>query len=57
MGIGDLVGADQRGRDLAEEAIWLARVLLQLLAGRSRDPRLVGPQAALRSAAPGTQGA
>ena len=29
FGIGwdDMVGADQRGRDLAEEAIWLARVL------------------------------
>jgi RNA polymerase sigma-70 factor (ECF subfamily) len=26
-----MVGADQRGRDLAEEAIWLARVLLQLM--------------------------
>jgi RNA polymerase sigma-70 factor (ECF subfamily) len=34
FGIGwdDMVGADQRGRDLAEEAIWLARVLLQLMA-------------------------
>src|SRR5260370_838135 len=34
FGIGwdDMTGADQRGRDLAEEAIWLARVLLQLLA-------------------------
>ena len=33
FGIGwdDMAGADQRGRDLAEEAIWLARVLLQLL--------------------------
>jgi predicted RNA polymerase sigma factor len=30
FGIGwdDMAGADQRGRDLAEEAIWLARVLL-----------------------------
>src|ERR1700731_921106 len=27
----DLAGVDQRGRDLAEEAIWLARVLLQLM--------------------------
>jgi predicted RNA polymerase sigma factor len=25
----DIAGADQRGRDLAQEAIWLARVLLQ----------------------------
>jgi RNA polymerase sigma-70 factor (ECF subfamily) len=33
FGIGwdDLAGVDQRGRDLAEEAIWLGRVLLQLL--------------------------
>jgi predicted RNA polymerase sigma factor len=35
FGIGwdDMVGADQRGRDLAEEAIWLARMLLQLMPG------------------------
>ena len=33
FGIGwdDMAGADQRGRDLADEAIWLARVLLQLM--------------------------
>ena len=33
FGIGwdDMSGVDQRGRDLAEEAIWLARVLLQLM--------------------------
>jgi predicted RNA polymerase sigma factor len=33
FGIGwdDIAGVDQRGRDLAEEAIWLARVLLQLM--------------------------
>jgi RNA polymerase sigma-70 factor (ECF subfamily) len=33
FGIGwdDMAGADQRGRDLAEEAIWLGRVLLQLM--------------------------
>ncbi len=33
FGIGwdDMAGVDQRGRDLAEEAIWLARVLLQLI--------------------------
>lgn len=33
FGIGwdDMVGADQRGRNLAEEATWLARVLLQLM--------------------------
>jgi RNA polymerase sigma-70 factor (ECF subfamily) len=33
FGIGweDMAGVDQPGRDLAEEAIWLARVLLQLI--------------------------
>ena len=33
FGIGwdDMAGVDQRGRGLAEEAIWLARVLLQLM--------------------------
>ncbi len=33
FGIGwdDMAGADQRSRELAEEAIWLARVLLQLI--------------------------
>jgi predicted RNA polymerase sigma factor len=33
FGIGwdDMAGMDQRGRELAEEAIWLARVLLQLM--------------------------
>lgn len=33
FGIGwdNMAGADQRGRDLAEEAVWLARVLLHLL--------------------------
>ena len=37
FGIGwdDMAGADQRGRDLAEEAIWLSRVLLQLMPGEA----------------------
>jgi RNA polymerase sigma-70 factor (ECF subfamily) len=37
FGIGwdDMSGADQRGRGLAEEAIWLARVLLQLMPGEA----------------------
>jgi RNA polymerase sigma-70 factor (ECF subfamily) len=37
FGIGwdDIVGADQCGRDLTEEAIWLARVLLQLMPGEA----------------------
>src|SRR5580692_3156343 len=37
FGIGwdDMAGVDPRGRDLAEEAIWLARVLLQLMPGEA----------------------
>jgi len=37
FGIGwdDIVGIDQCGRDLAEEAIWLARVLLKLMPGEN----------------------
>jgi predicted RNA polymerase sigma factor len=37
FGIGwdDMAGTDQRGRGLAEEAIWLARVLLQLMPGEA----------------------
>jgi predicted RNA polymerase sigma factor len=37
FGIGwdGMAGVDQRGRDLAEEAIWLGRVLLQLMPGES----------------------
>jgi RNA polymerase sigma-70 factor (ECF subfamily) len=37
FGIGwdDLAGVDQRGRDLAEEAIWLGRVLFQLMPGEA----------------------
>jgi predicted RNA polymerase sigma factor len=31
LGWDDMAGIDQRGRDLAEEAIWLARVLLGLM--------------------------
>jgi RNA polymerase sigma-70 factor (ECF subfamily) len=37
FGIGwdDMAGTDQRGRDLAVEAMWLARVLLQLMPGEA----------------------
>jgi len=37
FGIGwdDMAGVDQRGRELAEEAIWLGRVLLQLMPGEA----------------------
>jgi RNA polymerase sigma-70 factor (ECF subfamily) len=35
IGWNDMAGADQRGRELAEEAMWLARVLLQLMPGEA----------------------
>ncbi len=35
LGWDDMAGVDQRGRDLAEEAIWLARVLLQFMPGEA----------------------
>ena len=37
FGIGwdDMAGVDQSGHDLAEEAIWLARVLLQVMPGKA----------------------
>src|SRR5207253_988111 len=35
LGWDDMAGADQRGRDLADEAMWLARVLLQLMPGEA----------------------
>jgi len=35
----DMVGVDQRGRDLSEEAIWLARVLLRLM---PEEPEVCG---------------
>jgi len=41
FGIGwdDMVGTDQRGRNLAEEALWLVRALLQLMPG---EPEVQG---------------
>jgi predicted RNA polymerase sigma factor len=43
FGIGwdDMVGADQRGRNVTEEALWLARVLLQLMPGEAEVPGLL----------------
>ena len=35
IGWSDMAGADQHGHGLAEEAIWLARVLLQLIPGQA----------------------
>ena len=44
FGIGwdDRVGADQRGRDRAEEATWLAQVLVPLMPGEAEACRLSG---------------
>jgi predicted RNA polymerase sigma factor len=59
LGWDDMAGADQRGRNLAEEALWLARVLLQLMPG---EPEVQGLLAlmlyceARRSARRGTDG-
>lgn len=43
FGIGwdDMVGVDPRGRELAEEAIWLARVLVQLMPGAAEAQGLL----------------
>src|SRR5215471_2998361 len=43
FGIGwdDMAGADQRGRNLADEALWLARVLLQLMPGEAEGQGLL----------------
>src|SRR5579863_1431423 len=35
LGWDDMAGVDQRGRELAEEAIWLARVRLQVMPGEA----------------------
>src|SRR5262249_41903427 len=55
FGIGwdDMFVIDRRGRDLAEEAIWLARVLLQLMPGEAEVQGLLAlmlPCEARRSA-------
>jgi RNA polymerase sigma-70 factor (ECF subfamily) len=41
VGWDDMAGADQRGRSLAEEAIWLARVLHQLMPGEAEAQGLL----------------
>ena len=35
VGWDDMAGVDQRGRDLSEEAVWLGRVLLELMPGEA----------------------
>jgi predicted RNA polymerase sigma factor len=37
----DMAGGDRSGRDLAEEAVWLARVLLQLMPGEAEAQGLL----------------
>ena len=59
FGIGwdDMVGIDQRGRDLAEEAIWLARVLLQLMPGEAEVQGLLALMLHCEARRPARRGA
>jgi len=59
FGIGwdDMAGVDQRGRDLAEESIWLARVLLRLMPREAEVSGSAGSPAPLGSATAGAAGA
>jgi RNA polymerase sigma-70 factor (ECF subfamily) len=58
FGIGwdDMVGADQRGRNLAEEALWLARVLLQLMPGEAEVQGLLALMLHCESRRPARRG-
>jgi predicted RNA polymerase sigma factor len=58
FGIGwdDMAGADQRGRDLAEEAIWLARVLLQLMPAEAEVQGLLALMLHCEARRPGRRG-
>jgi len=59
FGIGwdDMVGGDQRRRDLAEEAIWLARVLLQLMPGEAEVQGLLALMLHCQARRPARRGA
>src|SRR5439155_17846707 len=59
FGIGwdDMVGADQRGRNLAEEAVWLARVLMQLMPGEAEVQGLVALMRQCEARRPARRGA
>jgi predicted RNA polymerase sigma factor len=59
FGIGwdDMAGGDQRGRDLAEEAIWLARVLLQLMPGEAEVQGLLALMLHCEARRPARRGA
>src|SRR5438445_9280352 len=59
FGIGwdDMAGTDQRGRDLAEEAIWLARVLLQLMPGEAEVQGLLALMLHCEARRPARRGA
>ena len=59
LGWDDMAGVDQRGRDLAEEAIWLARVLLQSMPAEAEVHGLLALMLhceARRAARRGTEG-
>ena len=57
LGWEDMAGADQRGRDLAEEAIWLARVLLQLMPGEAEVQGLLALMLHCEARRPARRGA
>ena len=59
FGIGwdDMAGADQRGRDLADEAMWLARVLLQLMPGEAEVQGLLALMLHCEARRPARRGA
>jgi RNA polymerase sigma-70 factor (ECF subfamily) len=59
FGIGwdDMAGTDQRGRDMAEEAIWLARVLLLLMPGEAEVQGLLALMLHCEARRPARRGA
>jgi RNA polymerase sigma-70 factor (ECF subfamily) len=59
FGIGwdDMAGVDQRGRDLAQEAIWLARVLLDLMPSEAEVRGLLGLMLHCEARRPARRGA
>jgi predicted RNA polymerase sigma factor len=59
FGIGwdDMAGTDQRGRNLAEEGIWLARVLLQLMPGEAEVQGLLALMLHCEARRPARRGA
>src|SRR6267142_1005130 len=57
IGWDDMAGVDPRGRDLAEEAMWLARVLLQLMPGEAEVQGLLALMLHCEARRPARRGA